>query len=279
VVEPAAQQSVEGGAGSAVFPGVDPEPPPTPPPDLLPDYLATRDAPCPHCGYNLRGVEGGACPECGGRIQLSLLKATRFAGHGLFILLALTWVFLAAGMNAARQGQLIYQDAMRVNLVSAFFTSTTSITVNGNTTVTTTGPQGTQRFSVQGNGAPGGATGGAGGPRGAIGVGPGRSGAQTLFGRTGPNGAMTWTTVPPTGGAAPKYNWSAVPSERWWTFGWWGGLVLLALLGLMVFALVRLRWGGASRGLSRAAVWYASVLFACYAVYHVQAFTREAMHW
>ncbi len=41
-------------------------------PDLLRSYLADRDAPCPNCGYNLRGVEQSSCPECGDSIALAV---------------------------------------------------------------------------------------------------------------------------------------------------------------------------------------------------------------
>ena len=34
-------------------------------PRRIVDYLATRDHPCPKCGYNLRGTAGSRCPECG----------------------------------------------------------------------------------------------------------------------------------------------------------------------------------------------------------------------
>jgi DNA-directed RNA polymerase subunit RPC12/RpoP len=32
---------------------------------LLITYLAERDIPCPSCGYNLRALRAGRCPECG----------------------------------------------------------------------------------------------------------------------------------------------------------------------------------------------------------------------
>src|SRR5690349_2982947 len=38
--------------------------------DWLVDYLAERDAPCPLCGYNLRGLVSDRCPECGREIRL-----------------------------------------------------------------------------------------------------------------------------------------------------------------------------------------------------------------
>jgi hypothetical protein len=33
-------------------------------------YLAERDAPCPGCGYNLRGLAGPRCPECDAPLAL-----------------------------------------------------------------------------------------------------------------------------------------------------------------------------------------------------------------
>ena len=43
--------------------------------DPLESYLATHDEPCPKCGYNLRGLRGGTCPECGTRIDLDTILA------------------------------------------------------------------------------------------------------------------------------------------------------------------------------------------------------------
>lgn len=36
-------------------------------------YLAERDVLCPKCGYNLRGVQQGVCPECGSRLNAKLI--------------------------------------------------------------------------------------------------------------------------------------------------------------------------------------------------------------
>ena len=40
--------------------------------DLLRMHLAERDAPCPGCGYNLRGLAGSVCPECAQDLRLSV---------------------------------------------------------------------------------------------------------------------------------------------------------------------------------------------------------------
>lgn len=42
------------------------------PNSVLRAFLADRDVPCPHCGYNLRGLQAGVCPECKHDLQLRL---------------------------------------------------------------------------------------------------------------------------------------------------------------------------------------------------------------
>lgn len=39
---------------------------------VLRAFLAERDAPCPQCGYNLRGATASVCPECSAALVLSL---------------------------------------------------------------------------------------------------------------------------------------------------------------------------------------------------------------
>ena len=40
--------------------------------DLLTQYLSDRDAECPVCGYNLRGLTTTRCSECGVPIELTV---------------------------------------------------------------------------------------------------------------------------------------------------------------------------------------------------------------
>jgi len=38
--------------------------------DLLRRFLAGRNVPCPRCGYDLRDLTSGRCPECGDEVEL-----------------------------------------------------------------------------------------------------------------------------------------------------------------------------------------------------------------
>jgi len=59
--------------------------------DLLREFLAEADVPCPGCGYNLRGLRAGACPECNEALQLQV---------GLVEPRVLPYVAAAAGLSA-----------------------------------------------------------------------------------------------------------------------------------------------------------------------------------
>ena len=38
--------------------------------ELLHSWLASRDVPCPVCGYSLRSIESATCPECGAQLNI-----------------------------------------------------------------------------------------------------------------------------------------------------------------------------------------------------------------
>lgn len=62
---------------------------------ILASYLAHRDAPCPSCGYNLRGSTAPACPECGRELKLTL-ETRRYPDRArrntvLFAAIVLAW--------------------------------------------------------------------------------------------------------------------------------------------------------------------------------------------
>jgi hypothetical protein len=44
--------------------------------DSFAAFIAERDVECPGCGYNLRGLLGRECPECGGRIGWGAFRAS-----------------------------------------------------------------------------------------------------------------------------------------------------------------------------------------------------------
>ena len=68
--------------------------------EMLRHYLADRDASCPTCGYNLRGLEQGTCPECGDTLSLTLTNhPTRLAGYTIG-LIGLTLSALLAALFA-----------------------------------------------------------------------------------------------------------------------------------------------------------------------------------
>ena len=62
---------------------------------LLAGFLSTRDVKCPLCGYNLRGLTSGRCPECGEALRLQVGGATRYT-HCYIALLAACCLGLGA---------------------------------------------------------------------------------------------------------------------------------------------------------------------------------------
>jgi hypothetical protein len=55
---------------------------------LLAAFLADRDLPCPRCGYNLRSLTGGRCPECGDPLQLQVALVEPRMGAYISLLVA-----------------------------------------------------------------------------------------------------------------------------------------------------------------------------------------------
>jgi hypothetical protein len=60
------------------------------PDPYLVNYLAEQDIECPGCGYNLRGLTGECCPECGQALVLRVGLAEPKMGSFLAALIALT---------------------------------------------------------------------------------------------------------------------------------------------------------------------------------------------
>ena len=93
-------------------------------------YLAERDVACPGCGYNLRGVTGGVCPECGRElhendinpdlagqsIRARVVRRVRWAGACLAPVTALGWVdyVLVRPTGVARVGFAIVLGLLTV---------------------------------------------------------------------------------------------------------------------------------------------------------------------
>jgi hypothetical protein len=112
---------------------VEPADPPasvdSPPSDeqRLIDFLADRDEPCPQCGYNLRNLQSGRCPECGQAICLAValvepylkawiaMLAALCAGGGIGML----WIagILFAGMLPAPMLAPIFVHIVMIPLV------------------------------------------------------------------------------------------------------------------------------------------------------------------
>ena len=66
------------------------------PDDLLVRFLADRDAPCPVCRYNLRGLAADTCPECAAPIRLDIASPSLHIGP---FVLAIVSLALGAGFD------------------------------------------------------------------------------------------------------------------------------------------------------------------------------------
>jgi hypothetical protein len=66
-------------------------------PELLQAYLADQDVPCPGCGYNLRGLTSGVCPECRHQLLLRVDLAEPAIGA---LIAALAPLLIMAGASA-----------------------------------------------------------------------------------------------------------------------------------------------------------------------------------
>lgn len=82
--------------------------------DILKEYLAARDVACPGCGYNLRGLTTGRCPECAEHLELRVAShdprpgafiagivalASGAGFSGLLLVYALVRIALSGGRN------------------------------------------------------------------------------------------------------------------------------------------------------------------------------------
>ncbi len=65
--------------------------------DLLREFLSQRDAPCPGCGYNLRGLREPRCPECNQHLRVSVALVEPSLG---------LWLVAVLGLGAVGAGAL-----------------------------------------------------------------------------------------------------------------------------------------------------------------------------
>ncbi|MFO0830419.1 MAG: hypothetical protein U0637_01120 [Phycisphaerales bacterium] len=81
-----------------------PEQTPQSSPDLR-SYLASRDVPCARCGYNLKGLTGDRCTECGARVELGVHPARGRWSAIALVVITCGWPLTSGAMNACREVQ------------------------------------------------------------------------------------------------------------------------------------------------------------------------------
>ncbi len=95
---------------------------------LLREFLACHDAPCPVCGYNLRGVALTVCPECDAPIELGVASSNAHLGAWLLALLAfampLSFDMLAGAMMIVSSILTGGEDATALFLMTSLVTLT-----------------------------------------------------------------------------------------------------------------------------------------------------------
>src|ERR1044071_7129464 len=90
----------------------------------LHEYLAERDAPCPGCGYNLRGLSADTCPECGVPLHLSVAMNESWIGRLLSAVVPLAAAAMAAGavLLVCAMGAVIGGHSGPLTLAGRFMT-------------------------------------------------------------------------------------------------------------------------------------------------------------
>jgi hypothetical protein len=215
--------------------------------DLLTAFLAGADAPCPSCGYNLRGVRISACPECGRSLALALQgqASSPLSGFRLFLLLAFGWLALAGTMNSVRFAHQAYDLASHTPLRVTI----NSLTIKG-AAAGSPAPVTGQVYTLT---APPTAT----------------LSAPAIQG---------WIATNRTGFAGStsgprSLNWAAVGFMAWARVGWAMTLAIGGGLGLLALAIYRRRTCSLRRRKQLVAA--ATSLFSLYAGWHIWWFIVE----
>lgn len=234
----------------------------TPVDEVVRSFLATRDVDCPGCGYNLRGVEQPVCPECGRGIELSVTRPGRARGFLFFVLLALMWVLIAGSMNGVRAWKQVRAEASQYGRTVFTFSSPSVVTGPRSPTVTLAPPT-IQRRAANGQTTI------------TIPQPPAATSSQSLTITGGGSFSFSSSSSITTfkGFAKATPNFAQVSTQTWFAFGWWAGLGLASIVGLMIAIAVRRQFDRERP--PRGVVVMACTLFALYAAYHIVFFARE----